>query len=120
MSSRPQLNPESVITNGNLSGNLTSLVTIITKLSMVTYATSWSGTSPVGTLNVQVSNDYSQNGDGSVKNAGTWSTVTTGAVSGNTGTGFFDITTGAYAIRLTYTFSSGTGTIQALVAAKVS
>lgn len=124
MSSRPNIKPKSVITNGNMSGNLTSIVSVLTNISMVSYAISWAGSSPSGSMSVQVSNDYTQNEDGSVANAGTWNTLTLSApttVSGNTGNGFIDVTaTAAYAIRLVYTFVSGTGTMQATVIAKVA
>ena len=133
MSTRPQFSPMPVFnatTGQAMAGNLTSLVTIIQKLSMISYGVSWSGSTPVGTLSVQVSNDYAQNPDGSVKTAGTWNTVilnvggtpsTTIAVSGNTGNGFIDIDQmAAYAIRLIYTAGSGTGTINAVINAKVA
>lgn len=124
MSSRTQLNPYSVITNGNMSGNLTSAVTIVQKLSLISYSITWSGTSPIGLMAVQVSNDYSVFPDGIVNNPGTWNSLplsTTPSISGNTGNGFIDIDlNGAYAVRLTYTFTSGTGTLNAIVAAKVA
>ncbi len=131
MSSRPIFKPASVITNGNMaSASLTSAITILTNLSMISYGLSWSGTAPVGTAEVQVSNDYSQNGDGSTKNAGTWTTLTlsvagspstTVAITGNTGTAFIDIDQiAAYAIRLVFTKTSGTGTLQAVVNGKVA
>ncbi len=133
MSSRPQFSPTPVlnsVTGQSMTGNLTSLVTIIQKLSMVSYGVSWTGSSPVGTISVQVSNDYSTNANGSVLNSGTWntltfssggSTVTTLPVSGNTGNGFIDIDqTGAYAVRLIFTAGSGTGTLNAVINAKVA
>lgn len=124
MSSRPLTKPKSVITNGNMSGNLTSQVTVMTNLSMLSYAISWTGTSPVGTITVQVSNDYTQDEAGATANAGTWTTLTLSApttVSGNTGTGFIDVTiTAAYAVRMVYTAGSGTGTMQAIVVCKVA
>lgn len=123
MSTRPALRPFSVITDGDMSGDITSAVTIIDNKSMVAYGISWSGSSPSGTLIVQVSNDYSQNADGSERDAGTWTDLTldvTPTVSGNTGAGFIDLgATAAYAIRLFYDRTSGTGTLQAKVTAKV-
>jgi len=111
-----------------MSGNLTSLPSIIQKCSRVSYGLSWTGASPVGTVSVQVSNDYSQNADGTVRNPGTWTSLylnvngtpsQTIAITGNTGSGFVDIeTTGAYAIRLIYTSGSGTGSLNATVAGK--
>jgi len=113
-----------------MATSLISAVTVIQNLSMISYGVSWAGATPVGTLSVQVSNDYSQNSDGSVRNAGTWNTVvlnvggtpsTTIPVSGNTGNGFIDVDQiAAYAMRLIYTAGSGTGLIQATVNAKVA
>lgn len=124
MSSRPQFNPYPVIADGDMSGNLTSQVTIIQKLSLVSYSVSWLGTSPVGVVTVEVSNDYTQNADGSVRNPGTWSALplsAAGTVSGNADGGFIDIDAQAgYALRLVYTRTSGTGTMQAIVAGKVA
>lgn len=122
MSSRPMLTPHSVITNGSMAGNLTSAVTVMQTMSMVSYDISWIGTTPIGTAIVQVSNTYSQNSDGSVKNAGNWSDLpTSSAISGNTGNGFIDITASAgYAIRLVYTRTSGTGTLNVTVLGKVA
>lgn len=125
MSSRPQFNPYSVISAGSMATSLTSAVTIVQKLSMISYDVTWAaGSSPVGVISVQVSNSYSQNEDGSVKNAGSWTTLTLSsalAISGNTGNGFVDIdATGAYAIRLVYTRTSGSGTLNVVVAGKVA
>lgn len=133
MSSRPQFNPQPVFnaaTGRSMAVNITSIPTIIQKLSMISYAYSWTGTSPVGTVSVQVSNDYSQNSDGTVRTAGTWNTmtvnyngtlVTTVPVTGNTGNGFIDIDQCAgYAIRTIYTAGSGVGTIDATINAKVA
>lgn len=124
MSSRPLIKPFSVITNGDMSGNLISKVTVIDNLSMMSYQINWAGTAPVGVINVQVSNDYSQNGDGSVRVAGNWTNLvlsSTTNVSGATGTGFIDIDAlGAYAVRIIYTRTSGTGLMNAFVVAKVS
>jgi hypothetical protein len=107
-----------------MASSITSKVTIIQKLSLVSYAISWTGTSPVGSMSVQVSNDYTQNEAGVVLNAGTWNTLPLGGtygVSGNTGNGFIDIDANAgYALRLVYTASSGSGTMQAIVTGKVA
>lgn len=91
---------------------------------MISYDISWAGTAPIGVMSVQVSNSYSKNADGSVKNAGNWTTLVLSAatpVSGNTGTGFIDIDQLAgYAIRLVYTRTSGIGTMNAIVNCKVA
>lgn len=124
MASRPILPPMQVMTNADMSlASSVSLVTVIQNISMLSYEVEWSGATPIGVMDVQVSNDYSQNADGTVRNPGTWTSIPSlsSAVTGNTGTGFFDIVqTGAYAIRLQYTRTSGTGAMQAFINGKVS
>ncbi len=131
MSSRPQFNPYPVINAESMATSLTSDVTVIQKLSMPSYSYSWTGTSPIGTVSVEISNDYSQNQDGSVKNAGTWTAiyfqlngglmVNSAPVTGNTGSGFIDVPiVGAYAIRTVFTRTSGVGTLTAIINAKVA
>jgi hypothetical protein len=129
---RPEISPYPVITNGDMSlTSITSKVTIVQKISMFSYSYSWVGSSPVGTLSVQVSDDYELSANGlTTINTGTWNTLTlnvggtpstTIAVSGNTGNGFVDIfQTGAYAVRTVYTKGSGTGTLQAIISGKVA
>lgn len=130
MSSRTNLRPEPVMNASSMAADITSTPTILQSLTGVGYAVSWTGSTPIGTLSVQASNDYSLYPNGTVNNSGTWTTIylnvngtpsTTIAVSGNTGNGFIDIDkTMAYAIRLIYTRSSGTGSMTAVVNCKVS
>lgn len=130
MSTRTRIGPYPVIIAGDMSGNLTSKVTILQSISEFSYALNWSGTSPVGTVSVQFSNDYVLAPDGqTVLNAGTWtaaaisvngSSATTAPVSGNTGTGFIDASSSAYAVRLIYTAGSGTGSLNTVILGKVS
>lgn len=133
MSSRPSAGPTKVINNGNMAtATLTSDVTLLPHLSMLSYGYSWTGTTPVGAVSVEVSNDYKVGPNGAALNAATatWNTLTflyNGAlvtsipVTGNAGNGQIDIfQTGAYAIRTKYTKTSGTGTIQATVNCKVA
>lgn len=130
MSSRPFVKQFPVITDGNMSGNITSSVSIVQMISIGAYTYSWAGTSPVGTIQVEVSNDYKPGVmDTDPANAGTWtaiyftldgSTVTNAApVSGNTGTGVIEFSTGCYAVRTKYVFGSGVGTLQSVVNLKV-
>ena len=124
MSSRPLIKPFQVITNASMAGNITSIVTIVDNMSMISYDISWTGSSPMGAITVEVSDTYSQNAAGGVKNAGTWTELplsAAGTVSGNTGTGFISLSQiPAYAVRIVYTRSSGTGTLNAFVNAKVA
>ncbi len=130
MSTRTNLRPQSVITNGDMSASITSAPTILQSITEISYEVVWSGTSPIGTISVQVSNDYSVHPDGSVNNAGHWVTATLSVagtpassvpLSGNTGEGMIDpFSTAAYAVRLVYTRASGTGTMNAVINGKVS
>lgn len=96
---------------------------------MVSYTHVWTGTSPVGTVGVQVSNDFSITPTGQILNAGTWTTysflsagsyVTTVAVTGNAGSVAIELPQIAfYAVRAIYTFSSGTGTLNSYINGKV-
>lgn len=130
MSTRSNLRPQPVIVDGDMSGDITSDPTILQSLTVGAYSYSWSGTSPVGNISVEISNDYALNPDGTVKNAGTWtqiyftlngsSVVNEAPVSGNTGTGIIEWSTGAYAIRTKYSRDSGTGTLQSVINGKVT
>lgn len=130
MATRPNLRPDYVIEDGNMAGSLTSEVTVLQALTVGSYTYSWSGTTPIGTVSVQISNDYSLNPDGTVNNAGTWNTiyftlngstvVNSAPVTGNTGVGVIEWSTGAYAIKTLYTRTSGTGTLQAVINGKVT
>jgi len=130
MSQRPRIPAYPVIIDGDMSTNLTSIVTIIQSLTMISYQLDWTGTSPVGNVSVEVSNNYSIDGQGNTLNAGTWDAlplevsgalVTQIPISGNTGQGFIDITlNAAYAIRLIYAKTSGVGTLNVIENAKVA
>lgn len=90
---------------------------------MVSFDISYTGLSPVGELVVEVSNSYSQNADGSVKNPGSWTALTLSApttISGSSGTGFIDLEQlAAYAVRIRYVRTSGTGTMNIVLNGKV-
>ena len=130
MAERPRLKPHRVIEDGNMTGNITSDVTVVPEISLISYTYSWSGTSPVGTVKVQVSNDYAIDAQGNVSNAGNWADISfltgTGfsasvAVSGSPGTANIVLPLcGAYAFRTVYTRTSGTGTLQAYICGKAS
>jgi hypothetical protein len=123
MSSRPMKAPFPVILNGDMSGTVTSLVTVLQNMSMLSYDISWSGTGTMGTFDVQVSNSYSENADGTVRNPGNWTSLPLShptIVATDSGFGFIDIEAlGAFAARLVYTPTAGTGLLQAILIGKV-
>lgn len=129
MSSRPFLAPNQnvpLIDSVSMAASITSPVTIIQMLPGISYDISWTG-APVGTFQVQVSNSYSKDAGGAVKNAGNWTTLPTASFSGTypvpvgtSGNGFLDVVgTEACAIRLVYTRTSGTGNLTVFPSAKV-
>lgn len=130
MSSRTTFRPQVVLNAGSMAGNLTSSPTILQSLTMVSYAISWTGSTPVGTVSVEGSNDYALTAVGTVANAGTWTPLelsvnglpsTTVTISGNTGKGIIDVVkTAIYAVRLIYTAGSGTGSLTAVINGKVA
>lgn len=129
MSDRPLIAPNTIvpIINGvSMASSITGPATVIQRLPGVSYDISWTG-SPVGTFSVQVSNTVVLGPNGSVIQAGNWYNLPAAALvgslpvpSGSSGNGFIDVIgTEAYAVRLVYTATSGSGNLTAVVAAKV-
>lgn len=91
--------------------SVTSNTTNVTYGDNIGIAVNWTGTSPVGTLDIQVSNDGT-----------TWLSLDFGAaiaISGNTGNHLLNIKQLPYAqIRAVYTKTSGTGTLFASLTSK--
>lgn len=130
MSTRSRIAPFTLPTINMATGGNSS-ATLLQSNTSFSYAVSWTGTSPVGTLSLQTSNDYSVDSTGKVLNSGTWNTApmnvngayaTSISISGNTGNGMIDghSATGVNASRLVYTAGSGTGTLTIIVTAKVA
>ena len=122
MAQRTALRPYRVINAASMAASITSSVTILNSLSEFSYEAIWSaGATPVGTLSIEVSNDYQADPSGAALVAGTWAPLV-GAidfasvsssipVSGNSGTVFANIKIRAYAVRCVYTRASGSGTL---------
>ena len=142
MSTRTTLRPQQVIPSaqaspantGSMAASITSAPTVLQGLTKLSYSVSWTGTSPVGTLGVNVSNDCTISATGGVT-GGTWNALPlnvslnggtsalsyTIAVTGNSGNGFIDIESlSGAAVQLVYTFTSGTGTLTATVKGEVA
>lgn len=121
--------PQGSPANGSsMAGNIISAPEILYLMSKCSFSFNWTGTSPVGTISIQGSNDFSLNNALNPYNSGTWNTltlnyggsaVTTIPISGNSGNGIVDVTAiGIYAVRLVYTAGSGSGTLTSYFCSK--
>lgn len=125
MSRKNNLQQFQTITNGNMSADILSPVTCIQFLDNVGIQLNFTGT-PTGTFNIQVSADYNQDNNGNVLNAGNWVTLTPPALSsvpvaaGSPDTIFIDLNQlSAPYIRVQYAATSGTGSLNAFITAKM-
>lgn len=116
------------VTNGSMAANITSPVSSIEFLDNIGAQFNWTG-SPVGYFQVQVSADYNQDQNGNVINAGNWTPIyfaDTRIAGTNIPTTlgspiFVDLNQlSAPYIRIVYTRTSGSGTLNAYICAKVS
>lgn len=105
-----------------MSGNITGPVTSTQFLDNIGFQFNFTG-SPTGTFQVQVSADHSQDLEGNVTVAGNWTSIpfTPGpAATGSGETIYIDVNQiSAPYMRITYTFTSGTGTLNAFITAKM-
>lgn len=100
---------ELIITAGDMSGSLASLKYDISEINNYSVQFVWSGTSPVGTVNVLISND-GVNFD---------LLASAIAISGNTGNKVIkDSNCGYKYIKAVFTFTSGIGTLNASISGK--
>jgi len=129
MSDRPNIKPNTlipIINNTSMATSITGPVTNVFLIPGISYDLVWTG-SPTGTFQVQVSNSYVPNADGTPGVAGSWSTLPVSSFagtypvpSGSPGNGFLDVVgTEAAWVRLVYTASGGTGNLTVVAAAKV-
>ncbi len=108
------------ITAGDMStATITSVVTNIKYSDNVGIELDWTGTSPVGVAAIQTSISYQQDAEGNVVTTGTWNTITSAPVTGNSGSLLFDLNQIAPMwIRVVYTKTSGVGTLNGYICAK--
>lgn len=124
MSSRKNaLFPFSIITDGDMSlASITSLVTGIQYLDNIAIELSFTGT-PTGTFQVQGSLSYERDAQGNVTNAGQWTPLNlpqSPVASGASGVILIDLNQLSFPyIRVVYTRTSGSGTLNALIGGKV-
>lgn len=111
------------ITSGDMSqASITSSVTNIQYLDNIGIQLNFTGV-PVGTFAVQVSADYLQDDYGNVQNAGNWIPLTLSpspAASGAAAQIYLDLNQlSAPWIRVVYTKTSGTGTLNGYITGKM-
>ena len=120
-STRGFLAPYQIITQGDMSGNLTSAVTTIKYLDNVAIQLNAVG-SMVGNFSVEGSLDYEQDQYGNVVNAGNWIPLVLSpapAVSGADKQILIDLFSLSFPnIRVSYAATSGAGTLDAYISAK--
>ncbi len=116
------LTPYQIFNAVTMGASATSPVIVIAYMDNIGIQLQWTGT-PVGTFSFEVSLDYaaSQPG-GAVSNSGTWIPLNVSpaiTAAGVDDQAYVDINqSGATAIRIKYTRTSGTGSLTGYVAAK--
>lgn len=115
------LKPVHVIVATSMATSITSPIVEVRNQDNVGIQMHWTGT-PVGTFAFQVSMDHQQDMEGNVTVAGNWITIPVSpaiTASGSADDAYVDINqVSAMYFRLVYTRTSGTGTLDAYVAAK--
>lgn len=109
MGSKRVIDYSDYIVAGDMSGTITGDSTNILHTDRVGYQIVYTG-SPTGTFGVEVSNDET-----------TWQELTLSAAIAATGSGdnhFIDVESACKFVRLVYTFSSGTGSLDVKLTAK--
>jgi len=105
--SKKVIEPISVITNGSMGASLTSSASTVKFMDNVSYQAVFTG-SPVGSFDVQVSNDGTN-----------WAALGLNISTANGSPQFVDVNqTGAAMIRFIYTRTSGTGTLNVIMMSK--
>jgi hypothetical protein len=111
-----------LIVAGDMSANITS--TGINLISIYAYSiqATWTGSAPVGVFSLQGSNDAGDVGSGQgVSQPIYWTTIASSnqSISGGPGSILYDVTECSYRwVRLIYIFSSGAGTLRAVINTK--
>ncbi len=123
MSRKLTLAPYKVIDAGSMGTTLTSTVTNIQYLDNVGVQLNFTTSDAVGTFQVQVSMDYTQDAVGNVLNAGNWINLTLNpspVAASAANQIYIDINqVSAPYMRVKYTRTSGTGTLTAYITGKM-
>lgn len=115
------LNPVHIITAQSLGTSTTSAPVEVKLQDNIGVQLHWTG-APVGAFTFQVSMDYRQDQEGNVVNAGNWVTMPVSpaiAAAGSADDAYVDLNQiSAPYMRIVYTRTSGTGTLDAYVNGK--
>jgi hypothetical protein len=104
-----QITNKLIVTTGDMSGNISSGPVDISTLSNYSVQFTWSGTSPIGDISVQISND-------GINFDNLSSPV---SISSNSGTKVIkDSESGYKYIQAVYTFTSGVGSLNVILNGK--
>lgn len=122
MAQKGMLQPYQSITDGDMSGNLTSNVTDIRFMDNISVQLIFTGT-PTGTFEVEGSLDYNRpDPTTGVTNPGTWTPITFSTppvASGAAGDILLDMNQLSFPfIRVVYISTSGSGTLQCWISGK--
>ena len=103
MGRKSVLEPYTMVTAGDMSGSITSPETSVKNLDQITYEIVWTGTSPVGEIQVQTQ----------VKDVWQAIALPTISVSGNSGNHLITINSASHfqKLRVAYIRTSGTGSM---------
>ncbi len=107
--------PIKIVTNGSLTGNITSTAVDLVRTQQYSIQAVWTG-SPVGTIQLNVSNDI-----GSCANASNWVTYTSSlqTVNGGAGNFLWNVSYANYnCVEVVYNFTSGSGTLNVIYGGK--
>lgn len=125
MSRKSNLKKFQSITSGNMAlTSITSAITNVEFLDNIGVQLQWSG-SPVGNFEIQVSLNYDQDINGNVINAGTWVPLTFPTYNNDIPTSagsplYIDLNQlSAPWVRVVYTKTSGTGTLNTYICGKM-
>lgn len=104
MGRKSVLEPYTTVEAGDMSGSVTSPETSVKNLDQITYEIVWSGTSPVGEIQVQTQ----------VKDVWQAIALPTISISGNTGNHLITINSASHfhKLRVAYIRTSGTGSLK--------
>lgn len=115
------LAPFKIIDAVSMGGNITSTPVEVKLQDNVGIQLNWSG-APVGTFDIQISSDYKVDIYGNVVNSGHWVSIPLSpsvAAAGSADSAYIDLNQmSANYVRIVYTRTSGTGSLEAWVTAK--